>query len=293
MTTATKLTQMRQSKLVKVGPLSRLSKVLMYLTLTGMSLISFAPFAWMFLGALKSGEEVRSVPPTFFPNEWTLSNFEKILSDPDLPLSLFYMNSLFIAGVNVFATLVTSSILGYIFAKYRFKGRQPLFWYLMAVMTIPPTVTMIPLYLLLSEFGLLNSHWGLIVTAVISPFGIFLMRQFMMSVSDDEIEAARLDGASEFRVFWSVVLPAVKPSLATIGLLTFMSNWNAYLWPLIVLTENEKRTLPVILTWFSTQNSSQLNLVMAASVLMVIPVLIVFLIAQKWVVAGLTLTGGK
>jgi multiple sugar transport system permease protein len=293
MTTFERPTKAMTTKSRKIKPVRGIYRILLYVSLSILSLLSIAPFAWMIFGSVKSGAEIRSIPPTFLPQEWTLSNFERILTDPDLPLSTYYMNSLFIAGVNVFATLVTSSILGYIFAKYRFRGRQPLFWYLMAVMTIPPTVTMIPLYLLLSEMKLLNNHWGLIVTALISPFGVFLMRQFMMSVSDDEIEAARLDGASEFRVFWSVVLPSVKPALATIGLITFMSNWNAYLWPLIVLTGNDKRTIPVILTWFSTQHSSQLNLVMAASVLMVIPVLLVFLLAQKWIVAGLTLTGGK
>lgn len=285
--------QNRNLRLRKVPPIRRIYRVLLYLSLTALSLVSITPFAWMLLGAFKTGAEVRSIPPTFFPQVWTLENFARILDDPKLPLETFYLNSFFIAGINVAATLLTSSILGYIFAKYTFRGRQTLFWYLMAVMTIPPTVTMIPLYLLLSEMGLLNNRWGLIVTAVISPFGVFLMRQFMMSVSDDEIEAARLDGASELRLFISVVLPAVKPALATVGLLTFMANWNAYLWPLIVLTENSKRTIPVILTWFSTQHSSQLNLVMAASVLMVIPVLLVFVFSQKWIVAGLTLTGGK
>lgn len=277
----------------KIRPVKRINRVLLYVSLSAISLVAISPFAWMILGAFKPGAEIRSIPPSFFPSEWTLSNFERILNDPNLPLMTYYFNSFFVAGVNVFATLVTSSILGYIFAKYAFRGRQSLFWYLMAVMTIPQTVTMIPLYLLLTEMNLLNNLWGLVVTAVVSPFGVFLMRQFIMSVSDDEIEAARLDGASEFRVYWSVVLPSVKPALATVGLLTFMANWNAYLWPLIVLTQDDKRTLPVILTWYSTQYTSQLNLVMAASVLIVIPVLVVFLFSQKWIVAGLTLTGGK
>ncbi len=163
----------------------------------------------------------------------------------------------------------------------------------MAMMMVPPSVLMIPNYLILSHIGLLNNLWGLIITVLIDPFAILVMRQFMRSLPDEQIESARVDGASEFRIYWSVVLPQVKPALATLGLLTFMFNWNAYLWPLIVLTENSKRTIPVILTWYSTQHSAQLNLVMAASVLMVVPVLIFFLITQKWIVSGLTLTGGK
>jgi multiple sugar transport system permease protein len=281
------------SKKRRIKPIKRTYRVLLYLSLSAISVIAISPFAWMVLGSFKTGADLRTIPASFLPKEWTLSNFERILNDPGLPLETYYLNSLFVAGVNVFATLVTSSLLGYIFAKYSFRGRQPLFWYLMAIMTIPQTVTMIPLYLLLTEMNLLNNLWGLVVTAVVSPFGVFLMRQFMMSVSDDEIEAARIDGASEFRVFLFVVMPSVKPALATVGLLTFMANWNAYLWPLIVLTQDDKRTLPVILTFYSTQYTVQLNLIMAASVLIVIPVLVVFVFSQKWIVAGLTLTGGK
>jgi len=129
------------------------------------------------------------------------------------------------------------------------------------------------------------------VPSFIDAFAIFLMRQFILAVPNDEIYSARVDGASEFRIYRSIVLPQLKPALATVGLLTFMFHWNAYLWPLIVLTEQEKRTLPIILTWYSNQHSAQLNLVMAASVLMVIPVLIVFAFAQRWIVRGLTLTG--
>ena len=146
---------------------------------------------------------------------------------------------------------------------------------------------------MVSGLGLLNNLWGLIVTAAIDPFAILVMRQFIRSLPDEQIESARVDGASEFRIYRSVVLPQIKPALATLGLLTFMFHWNAYLWPLIVLTENSKRTIPVILSAYSTQHSAQINLVMAASVLMVIPVLIFFVVTQRWIVSGLTLTGGK
>ena len=158
---------------------------------------------------------------------------------------------------------------------------------------VPTAVTMIPNYLILNYLGLLNNLWGLVITAVVDPFAVLIMRQFIRALPDEQIESARVDGASEFRIYWSVVVPQVKPALATLGLLTFMFNWNSYLWPLIVLTENSKRTIPVILTWYSTQHSAQLNLVMAASVLMVVPVLIFFLFTQRWIVKGLTLTGGK
>ncbi|MFL6071349.1 MAG: carbohydrate ABC transporter permease [Actinomycetes bacterium] len=268
-------------------------RVVLYIALGIGGIVAALPFFWMIFGAFKTGAEIRQIPPTFVPQDWTLDNFKTILNDPTLPLSTFYRNSLFVAVTNVVITLFTSSLLGFIFAKYTFRGRDVLFWYLMAMMMVPPSVLMIPNYLILSHIGLLNNLWGLIITVLIDPFAILVMRQFMRSLPDEQIESARVDGASEFRIYWSVVLPQVKPALATLGLLTFMFNWNAYLWPLIVLTENSKRTIPVILTWYSTQHAAQLNLVMAASVLMVVPVLIFFLMTQKWIVSGLTLTGGK
>lgn len=271
----------------------RPGRVLLYAALTVGGVIAALPFVWMILGAFKTGPEVRQIPPTFWPQDWTFENFTTILNDPTLPLALFYRNSLFVAVANVVITLFTASLLGFIFAKYTFRGRDPLFWYLMAMMMVPTAVTMIPNYLILNYLGLLNNLWGLVITAVVDPFAVLIMRQFIRALPDEQIESARVDGASEFRIYWSVVVPQVKPALATLGLLTFMFNWNSYLWPLIVLTENSKRTIPVILTWYSTQHSAQLNLVMAASVLMVVPVLIFFLFTQRWIVKGLTLTGGK
>jgi multiple sugar transport system permease protein len=271
----------------------RLGRWSLYATLIVLGIVAALPFVWMILASFKSGAEIRSVPPTFWPQDATIDNYSTILADPELPLELFYRNSLFVAVLNAIATLFTSSLLGYILAKFEFRGRQALFWFVLATMMIPTQVTMLPGYLILVQLGLLNNLWGLVLPSFIDAFGIFLMRQFMLSIPNDEILSARVDGASEWRIYRSIVLPQLKPALATLGLLTFMFHWNAYLWPLIVLTEQSKRTLPIILTWYSTQHTSQLNLVMAASVLMVIPVLIVFALAQRWIVRGLTLTGVK
>jgi multiple sugar transport system permease protein len=271
----------------------RMSRTLLYAVLIGFGIIAAAPFVWMILASFKSGAEIRAFPPTFIPQDASFDNYTTILNDPELPLGLFYRNSLFIAVANVITTLFTSSLLGYILAKYRFFGSQAMFWFVIATMMIPAQVTMIPGYLILLQLGLLNNLWGLVLPSMINAFGVFVMRQFILSISDDEIWSARVDGASEWRIYRSIVLPQLKPVLATLGMLTFMFNWNAYLWPLIVLTEQEKRTLPIILYWYSTQHTSQLQLVMAASVLMVIPVLLVFAASQKWIVRGLTLTGGK
>ena len=276
------------------GPFGhRSSRVVLYVVLTVLGVIAALPFVWMILASFKTAAEIRQIPPTFLPAEASLDNYRKILEDPELPLGLFYRNSAFVAVLNVIATLFTGSILGYVFAKFTFRWRQPMFWFILATMMIPAQVTMLPAYLILLQLDLLNNLWGLVIPSVIDAFAVFLMRQFIMSIPNDEIWSARVDGASEWRIYRSIVLPQLRAPLATLGLLTFMFHWNAYLWPLIVLTEQDKRTLPIILTWFSDQHSSQENLVMAASVLIVVPVLIVFALSQKWIVRGLTLTGGK
>jgi len=275
------------------GARHRAGRSALYVALTIAGIVAALPFIWMILSSFKTGAEIRQIPPTFWPQTPTLQNYRTILTDPELPLSLFYRNSAFVAVANVIATLFTSSLLGYVLAKFEFRGRGILFWFIIATMMIPTQVTMIPSYLILLKLGLLNNLWALVLPSLIDAFGVFLMRQFTLSISDDEIWSARVDGASEWRIYRSIVIPQLKPALATLGLLTFMAHWNEYLWPLIVLTEQDKRTLPIILTWYSSQHSSQENLVMAASVLMVVPVLIVFALSQKWIVKGLTLTGAK
>lgn len=268
-------------------------RVAVYAILILGSVIAMMPFVWMILASFKTGPETRLVPPTFWPQSPTLDNYRTILSDPDLPLGLFYRNSAFVAFSNVIFVLLTSSLFGYIFAKFEFPGSRVLFWFVLATMMIPFQVTMIPSYLILARLGLINKLIALVIGSGFSAFGIFLMRQFALSIPSEMLDAGRVDGASEWRIFWSIALPQLGPALATLGMLTFMWNWNAYLWPLIILTEQDKRTLPIILTWYSTQHSNQIQLTMAASVLVVIPILFVFLLSQRWIVRGLTLSGMK
>ncbi len=277
----------RQSKKFTIG------RPLVYLILIIGGLMAMMPFIWMILATFKTGQEVRQIPPTFFPNEFTIENYITIFNDPQLPLGLFYRNSMIVAISNTVLVLLTSSLFGFIFAKYNFKGKRILFWFILATMMIPFQVTMIPGYLILVKLGLLNNLAGLIIPSAISAFGIFLVTQFARSIPNEMLDAARVDGASEWRIYRSIALPQLGPALATLGMLTFMFNWNAYLWPLIVLTEQEKRTLPIILTWYTTQHSNQIHLSMTASVLVVLPILFVFLLAQRWIVRGLTLSGLK
>jgi len=266
---------------------------LAYFILIPASLIALLPFAWMVLSSFKTLKEIRQIPPTFVPQEFTLDNYVKVLDDPDLPLGIFYRNSAIIAVANVIQVLFTSSLFGYIFAKFEFKGKKALFWFLLSLMMIPHQMTMIPGYLILAKLGLINNPLGLIIPAAIDAFGIFLFRQFALSIPNELLDAARVDGAGEFYIYRRIVLPQLGPALATFGMLTFMFNWNAYLWPLIVLTEKNVRTLPIILTWFSNQQVDKTNLTMAASVLVILPVLFVFLLVQKWIVEGITLSGLK
>lgn len=264
-----------------------------YLILIPASLIALLPFIWMILSSFKTLKEIRQIPPTFIPQEFTVDNYKAVLDNPDLPLGIFYRNSAIIALANVIQVLFTSSLFGYIFAKFEFRGKKALFWFILSLMMIPHQMTMIPGYLILSRLGLINNLLGLIIPAAIDAFGIFLFRQFALSIPNELLDAARVDGAGEFYIYRRIVLPQLGPALATFGMLTFMFNWNAYLWPLIVLTEKNVRTLPIILTWFSNQQVDKTNLTMAASVLVILPVLFVFLLVQKWIVEGITLSGLK
>jgi len=258
----------------------------------GLSL-TLTPFVWMILGSFKTATEIIRTPPTFWPENPTLDNYRLILQDPNLPILRFYGNSTFVAVANVLSTLFTSSLLGFLFAKYEFRGKRLFFGWFMLSMMIPGQITMIPGYIILAKIGLLNNLWGLVVFSALDAFGIFMLRQFVETMPDELLDAARIDGASEWQVYWRVVLPQLGPALATLGTLNFMGNWNAYLWPMVVITKVERRTLPVILTWYNSQHSNRPNITMAATVMMVIPILFVYFFFQRWIVRGITMTGFK
>lgn len=249
------------------------------------------PFLMMIFSSFKTNVEALRVPPTFLPEHLTLENYQTILNDPRLPLLRFYGNSAFVALFNVTSTVFTSALIGYMFAKYEFRGKRLLFAWFLAMMMIPGQITMIPSFLILSKLGLINSLWGLVIFSAVDAFGIFLMRQFCETLPNELLDAARIDGASEWQIFTRIVLAQLKPALATLGILNFMTSWNAYLWPMIVLQRVEVRTLPVILTWYNSAHTGQAALVMAATVLIMVPVLLVFVNFQRWIVRGFTMTG--
>lgn len=271
----------------------RMGRVLLYALLVSGCLATLLPFVWMVLGSFKSSREIIRIPPTLWPENPTLASYQTILNDPKLPLGRFYLNSFIVAGSQVLMILFTSSLAGFVFAKYRFFGKSVLFGFILATMMIPAQVTMIPGYLMLARLGLIDSLWGLIVPSAVDAFGIFLMKQFIEGLPSELMDAARIDGSSEWGIYWRIILAQIGPALATLGILSFMGSWNSYLWPLIVITTHERRTLPILLTWYTSVHGSRTDLEMAAGVLVVLPILFVYTFLQRWIVQGIALTGFK
>jgi multiple sugar transport system permease protein len=251
------------------------------------------PFFYIIVSSLKTEAELRQTPPDFFSKEPTLKHYITILTDENIPLAQNLGNSIFVSLMRVAITLFTSSYAGYIFAKYHFKGKNLAFGVILIQIMIPFQVVMIPNYLLVVKLGLIDSLWALIVPAFVDAFGIFMMKQFIEALPTEMMDAARIDGASEFGIYSRIVLPQMGPPLASLGIFTFMSTWNDYLWPLIVLTSPEKRTVPLLVVWFQTQHVSNQGLVLAASILTLLPIFFVYIFLQKWIVDQATSSAFK
>jgi multiple sugar transport system permease protein len=270
-----------------------MGKSIIYLILILGTVATLLPFVWAVLTSFKAASEIIRIPPTFFPQHWTLQSYQTIFNDPKVPLARFFFNSLFVAVMRVGITLFTSSLAGFIFAKYKFWGRNIVFAYILAQMMIPFQIVMIPSYLILVKLGLIDTLWGLIIPSMVDAFGIFLMRQFIECIPSELMDAARIDGAGEFAIYWRIILPQLGAPLAALGIFTFMATWNDYLWPLIVITTHERRTLPLLLTWYNSAHGTRSDLTMAASVLVLLPILVVYVLFQRWIVRGVALTGFK
>lgn len=249
------------------------------------------PFFLMLSSAFKTSSEILRIPPTLIPEDPSLSSFQTVLNDA--PFFRWFANSLMVSSAITVLMLFTCSLAGYIFAKFEFPGRNIIFVLLLVTMMVPFPVLLIPSYLVINELNLVNSLWALIVPAMVSAFGIFLMRQFIAGIPSDLIEAARLDGASEWAIYARIIVPLARPPMAALGIFTFLAAWNDYLWPLIVINDLEKSTLPLALTFFNSQHAQRYDLVMAAASMAVIPVIIVFVIFQRQIVNALVLAGLK
>jgi multiple sugar transport system permease protein len=246
----------------------------------------------MLLSSVKPEAEIRRVPPTWWPETFTLSNYHELFARLDFPKYLF--NSVLVAVIVTVGNLVFCSALGYALAKLRFPGRKGLFVLVLGTLMVPGMAVFVPQFVLVSNLNLVNTYAGLVLPFLAGPFGVFLMRQYLLSLPDELIEAARVDGAGEFRIFWRIVLPLSRPALATLGILTFLSSWNNFLWPLVVATTEDKYTLPVALALYSVgQNRTFFGLALAGAVVVVLPVLIVFLFLQRYFLRGIATTGLK
>lgn len=269
---------------------SLLSKWLIILILTFGGFFMILPFIWMILSSVKTDAEILQIPPTIWPRGFTWDSFVKLFTEMNFAV---YLKNTLIIVVFSFLGLFLNAMAGYGFAKFKFKGKNKLFYLVLATMMIPGQVTMIPVYLLLNAVGLTNTMTGIVLPGLVGAFGIFLFRQFMSTISNDLIEAARLDGASEFYIFWRIILPISRPVLAVQGILTFIGAWNSFIWPLIIANDEKFYTLSVGLQLLKGQYGSNYALQMAGSTFMVIPIIIIFMIFQKYILKGFNVSGMK
>ncbi len=267
------------------------SYMLLFTTLLIGSLLMFVPYLWMILTSFKSNSEILTASNHLLPQEPTLSGYKKVLGE--VPFFRWFLNSLSTSAIVTIGAMFTSALAGYIFAKFRFRGKRLLFVVILATMMVPFQIVMVPTYIIISKLNLVNDLSAIVIPYLVSAFGVFLAKQFIEAIPNELIEAARMDGASEFRTFWSLVLPQIKPALSALTIFSFMAAWNNYLWPLIILNEESKMTVPLALVFFNGQNVVNYNVVMSAAVLIMIPVVIIFLIFQKQFIKGLTMTGFK
>jgi multiple sugar transport system permease protein len=276
---------------VEVGRPSALKRALLYLVLIAGLLLTLLPFFWMLSTSFKENAAITAMPPRWFPRPGTLEHYRRLFAE--VSFLRHFGNSAIVAAGATLLSLLVNAMAGYAFAKFRFPGRERLFALLLMTMMVPGQVTLMPVFMLLKELGLLNAYTGLILPGAAGVFAIFLIKQFMETVPDELLEAARIDGCSEFGIFWRIVLPMSKPVLATVALFTFMGAWNEFLWALIVMLDESKYTLPVALANLSGQHNTDWGLLMAGSVVVILPVVVLFLALQRFYVRGITMSGLK
>lgn len=264
----------------------RAGTVALHAALLVFGALSLLPLLWMLSASFMTQGEATTFPPALLPHHPTLVHYRDLFGR--LALGRYAMNSALIATITTVASLAINASAGYAFAKLRFRGRDATFRAMAAGLAIPVQVAMLPLFLLIKSLGLVNNFGGVIIPGLASIFGIFLVRQYALAIPDDLLDAARIDGASELRVFRSIVIPTIQPVLATLALWTFLATWNDFMWPLIVLSDDRKYTLPVALAGLVGEHAQDVELMMAGAVITVLPVLILFLMLQRYFVEGVT-----
>jgi multiple sugar transport system permease protein len=263
-----------------------------YVVLAVGLVVMLMPFLWMLLGSFKPEAELQRVPPTWWPETPSLDNYRQLFGRLDFPRA--FANSTLVAVAVTAGNLIFYSMVGYALAKLDFAGKRLLFGLVLGMLMVPGVVTFVPLFVLVSNLGLVNTFPGLILPFLVTPLGVFLMRQFIGGLPDELIEAARIDGAGEWRIFSRVIMPLCGPALATLSILTFLSSWNNFLWPLVVAQSEDKYTLPVALALYSIgQNATRYGLLLAGSVVVILPVIALFVALQRHFVQGIATTGIK
>ncbi|MCC7370699.1 MAG: carbohydrate ABC transporter permease [Chloroflexi bacterium] len=275
-----------------VAAASALQTAALYAILVVVAILMFFPFIWMIATALRPQgyeSDLSVIPRPYLAFE----NFYRAWTYPRTQFAQYTINSFVIATVSTLLAVVLNGLAGFAFAKYEFRGKTVLFYAVLATMMVPFQITMIPIYVTIAKLGLINSYWGVILPSTASAFGIFLIRQFMQSIPDELLDAARIDGASELGIFVRIVVPLSGPALAVLAIFTFMWRWNDYLLPLLVMNRQAMYTLPIGVTNFISEYRAEWSLVMAASLISIVPTVALFLFFQRYFVRGIAMTGMK
>ena len=270
-------------------------RVFSYLVLTVIVMTMTVPFMWMLSTSLKPESEI--LRRNVFPVEPTMDNYREVINETDLPL--WYKNSFIVAVISTVSVAFFDSLAGFVFAKYNFPGKRPIFIMFLTSLMVPTEMLLIPWFIMSSDPPIpaggtwVDTYWGIAFPGVITAAGIFLMRQFMQGVPDELLDAGRIDGVSEFGLFWRVAVPLSLPAIGALCIFNFLGNWNAFIWPLIATTRSEMFTLPVGIQQFSSEANTPWNLIMTGASLSVVPLMIVVIVFQRYIIEGIALTGLK
>jgi ABC-type glycerol-3-phosphate transport system permease component len=265
-------------------------RALMYLFLAIIAAVMIIPFLWMLLLSFKMQTEI-SLANTFLPKIWTIQNYIKVFRT--VPILYWFRNSVFVTVTVTAMVLFSSSLVGYVFAKFEFRFKNLLFWFILATMMVPPQTTMIPSFLLINKLGLYDKLPSLILPGMIGGFGIFLCRQFIEDIPDSLCEAALIEGAHPFYIYFRIIIPLIRPAIGALTIFTFLQYWNDYMLPLLYLNDVKNMTMSLAIAFFSTQRTTDLGAIMAAAALVMLPVTVVFLVFQKQFIKGVAMTGMK
>ena len=256
------------------------------------AIIVFFPFFWMAVTSLKTAPEIQRVPLQFAPDNWlNFSNYVDVFRKQ--PFLRFLLNSTIVASVAAVSSVIVSSLAGYGFAKFDFPGRDVFFLAIVGILMVPFQSVVVPLYMWMNDLDLIDTYAGIVAPDLVSVFGVFLMRQTIETIPNDYIDAARIDGCSEWRIFWSIILPSIKPAIATLLIIKFLWSWNEFFWPMVVTTSPEMKVVTIGLTSFTNMYFIEYNLLTAAAVVSVLPILVIFVLLQRWVVQAVVMSGLK